>query len=116
MITAMRGRVLDWYMKFFVVPTRVTQKTLDQIQAGLIDGFRKPKSESQCITEIKEIKQLSTKSVRDFYQRLKMLMAKVSFQKLDVQKKEWFIATFFFNKNYEGRILSGLCTTIHNND
>ena len=60
---------------------------------GLIDDFRKPKFESQCITEIKEIKQLPTKYFRYFNQIFKTLMAKVSFQMSDVQHKEWFIAT-----------------------
>ena len=58
----------------------------------MICEFKKPKSESQCITEIKEIKQLLTKSIWDYNQRVKNLMAKVSFQMSDVQHKEWFIA------------------------
>ena len=57
----------------------------------MICEFRKPKSESQCITEIQEIKQLLTESVWDFNQWFKTLMAKVSFQMSDVQHKEWFI-------------------------
>ena len=40
---------------------------------------------------MKEIKQLPTDSVWDFDQRFNTLMAKVSFQMLDVQHKEWFI-------------------------
>ena len=31
MITTLRGRALDWYMKFSMVPTGVPHKTLDQI-------------------------------------------------------------------------------------
>ena len=58
----------------------------------MICGFRKPKSESQCITEIKEFKQAPTKTMWDFDQRFKKLMAKVSFKMSDVQHKEWFIA------------------------
>ena len=53
MITTLRGHALDWYMKLSVVPARISQKTLDQIHAGLIDEFSKPKHESQCITGIK---------------------------------------------------------------
>ena len=49
-ITTLRGHVLYWYMNFYVVSTGVAQKTLDQILAGLIDEFRNPKFESQCIT------------------------------------------------------------------
>ena len=57
----------------------------------MISEFRKPKSESYCITEIKEIQQAPTESVWDFDQRFKTLTAKVSFQMSDVQHKEWFI-------------------------
>ena len=65
---------------------------LNEIRMGMIDEFRKQKTESQCIIEIKEIKQLSTKYVWDFDQRFKTLMAKLSFQMSDVEHKEWFIA------------------------
>ena len=58
----------------------------------MICEFGKPKSESQCITEIKEIKQLPMESIWDFDQRFKNLMAKFSFQMSDIQHKEWFIA------------------------
>ena len=54
--------------------------------------FRKPKSESQCIIDIKDIKQALAETVWDFDQRFKTLMAKVSFQMYDVQHKEWFIS------------------------
>ena len=87
----LRGRALDWYMKFFIVPVGVVPKTLNEIQLRLIDEFKKPKSESQCITEIKEVKKLSTEFVWDFDHRFKMLMAKVNFQMSDVKHKEWFI-------------------------
>ena len=80
-------------MKYCIVPLGALQKTLEEIQAAMISEFRKPKSESQCITEIKEIKQLPMESIWDFDQWFKTLMAKVSFQMSDVQHKEWFIAT-----------------------
>ena len=91
MITTLQDHALDWYMKFSIVPVGVIPKAFNDILVGLIDEFRKPKSKSQCIIEIKEIKQLPTKSVWDFDQIFKTLMAKVSFQMLDVQHKEWFI-------------------------
>ena len=59
----------------------------------MIYEFRKPKLESQCITDIKEIKQALIETVWDFDQRFKTLMAKVSFQMSDVHHKEWFIAS-----------------------
>ena len=52
--------MLDWYMKFYIVLVGVVPKTLNEIRIGLIDEFKKLKSESQFITEIKEIKKLST--------------------------------------------------------
>ena len=57
----------------------------------MICEFIKPKSKSQCITEIKEIKQEPTESIWDFDQQFKTLMAKISFQMSDLQHKEWFI-------------------------
>ena len=57
----------------------------------MILEFRKPQSESQCITEIKEIKQAPEETVWDFDQRFKKLMAKVRFQMSNMQHKEWFI-------------------------
>jgi len=66
-------------------------KSLDDITNALITEFKKPKSESQCITELKEIKQLSNKTVWDFDQRFKVLMGQVSFSIPDAEHKEWFI-------------------------
>ena len=60
MITTLRGRTLHWYMKLSIVSVGVVPKTLNEIRLGLIDVFKKSKSESQCITEIKETKQLPT--------------------------------------------------------
>ena len=79
-------------MKFSIVPVGNPQKTLDEIQLAMICEFRKPKSESHCITEIKEIKKLSMESVWDFDQWFKTLTAKVSFQMSDMHHKEWFIS------------------------
>ena len=66
-------------MKFCIVPPGVPQKTLEEIQAAMIFEFKTRKSESQCITKIKEIKQALAETVWDFNQRFKTLMAKVSF-------------------------------------
>ena len=79
MIMTLRGRALDWFMKFFVISVKTPQKNLEEIQAAMISEFRKPKLESQCITEVKEIKQALAETMWDFDQRFKMLMAKVSF-------------------------------------
>ena len=61
----------------------------------MIYEFRKTKYESQCITDIKEIKQALAESVWELDQRFKTLMAKFSFQMSNVHHKEWFIARMF---------------------
>ena len=58
MITNLWGRMLDLFIKFYIVPAGTPQKTLDDIRLTMICEFIKPKYESQCITKIKEIKQL----------------------------------------------------------
>ena len=67
-------------------------KTLNEIWEGLLEEFKKPKSEAQYITEVKEIKQFPNETICDFDQWVKMLMARVSFKMSDIQHKEWFIA------------------------
>ena len=58
----------------------------------MIKEFKNPKSESQCITELKEIQQRRGESVWDFDQRFKVLLDQVSFTIGLAQHKEWFIA------------------------
>ena len=53
--------------------------------------FKKPKSESQCITELKDIKQLPHESVQDFDQRFKTLLGQVNFEFPPQQHQEWFV-------------------------
>ena len=59
----------------------------------MIDEFKKPNSESQYLTELKEMKEFPNESVWDFDQRFKTMMDKVSFKMSDVQDNEWFIVT-----------------------
>jgi hypothetical protein len=66
-------------------------KTLNEIKNVLIVEFKKPKSESQCMTVIKEIKQKVAKPVWEFDQRFKTLKSRLNFQIPDEQNKEWFI-------------------------
>ena len=79
-------------MKFIQVTQGTPVKTLDEIRTRLIKEFKKPKSEEQYITKLKEIKQFPNETIWDFDQRFKTLMARVSFSMSDVQHKEWFIA------------------------
>jgi hypothetical protein len=64
---------------------------LNDIKTTLSVEFKKPKSESQCITELREIKQKVTEPIWEFNQRFKTLIDHLSFQIPDKQNKEWFI-------------------------
>ena len=75
-------------MKFFSTQNYI----LADIKKSMIKEFKKPKSESQCITELKEIQQKRGESVWDFDQRFKVLLDQVSFTIGPEQHKEWFIA------------------------
>ena len=86
--TTLRDRALTWYMKY----TSAQIKTLVQVKTTMIKEFKKTKSESQCITELKDIKQLPSESVWDFDHKFKALIDHVSFEFVLEQHKEWFIA------------------------
>ena len=51
LVTSFRDRDLTWFMKF----SSTQNHALDDIKAAMIKEFKKPKSKSQCITELKEI-------------------------------------------------------------
>ena len=67
-------------------------KPLNVIKTTLISEFKKPKSESQCITELKEIKYKVAEHVWEFDHRFNTLTCRLSFQIPDEQNKESFIA------------------------
>jgi len=90
-VTTLRDCALNWFMKF----SGGQPKTLNEIQTALIDEFKKPKLESQCIIELKEIKKLNGDSTWDFDERFKVLMGQVYFPISNAQHKEWFIAVLF---------------------
>ena len=60
------------------------EKTLNEIQEGLFKEFKKPKSESQYITEFKEIKKFQNETIWDFDQGFNMLMDRVIFEMSNV--------------------------------
>jgi hypothetical protein len=88
--TTLRDRTLSWYMK--LVQGLAQPKPLNEIKNVLIAEFKKPKSESQCIIELKDIKQTVEEPVWEFDQRFKTLTGCLTFQIPDEQNKEWFIA------------------------
>jgi hypothetical protein len=69
----------------------VQPNPLNKIKNVLIVEFNKPKSESQCITELKDIKQKVAEPVWEFYQKFKTLTDQLTFQIPYEQNKEWFI-------------------------
>jgi hypothetical protein len=87
--TTLRDRALSWYMK--LVQGLAQPKPLNEIKNALIAEFKKPKLESQCIIELKEIKKKVSKPVWEFDQRFKTLTGRLTFQIPDEQNKEWFI-------------------------
>jgi hypothetical protein len=56
-----------------VVQGLAQPKPLNEIKNALIAEFKKPKSESQCITELKKIKKKVAEPVWEFDQRFKTL-------------------------------------------
>lgn len=84
-------RALTWYMKFKATTPAGKTRTLAKIKQALLKEFQKPKSESQCIIEIKEIKQVLRERAWEFDQRFKVLMDRLTFQIPDAQHREWFI-------------------------
>jgi len=76
--TTLRDHAMRWYMKIFQGVAH--PKLLNIIKTALIAEFKKPKLESQCITEMKEIKQRVIEPVWEFDQRFKTLIGHLSFQ------------------------------------
>ena len=68
----LRDRALNWYMKFSLGPGQ--PKPLNDIKTTLSVKFKKPKLESQCITELKEIKKKVTEPIWEFDHKLKTLI------------------------------------------
>ena len=78
---------MTWFLKF----SSAQNHALADIKEAMIKEFKKPKSESQCITELKEIQQRRGETVWDFDQRFKVLLDQVSLTIGPAQHKEWFI-------------------------
>lgn len=72
-------------------------RSLVHVRATLIHEFKKPKSESQCITELKEIKQKPTKIVWEFDHKFKTVIYQVSFDITSQQHQEWFIVVLLLH-------------------
>ena len=85
--TTFKDRALNWFMKY----SKGQVRTLLEVKLAMITKFKKPKSESQCITELKEIKQKPTEYMWEFDQKFKTLLSQVLFDINVQQYREWFI-------------------------
>jgi hypothetical protein len=66
--TTFRDRVLKWYMKYKAIIPTGHARSLVEINKDLLSEFQNPKSESQCITEIKEINQKEGETILEYDQ------------------------------------------------
>jgi hypothetical protein len=80
METTFRGHALVWSMKLQSTTPKRREKTLVEIRQALLKDLKKPTSESQYITELKEIKKVQGESTWEFNQRFKDLMGRMNFQ------------------------------------
>jgi hypothetical protein len=89
--TTLRDHMLSWYMK--LVQGIAQPNPLNDIKNALFAEFKKPKSKSQCITKMKDIKQKVIEPVWEFDHRFKTLTGRMNFKIPDEQNKEWLITS-----------------------
>ena len=65
--------------------------SIQDIKDALKHQFRKPKSYSQLVAEVKDFKQGASESVWEADQRLKKAIREGGFEYDDIQHMEWFI-------------------------
>jgi hypothetical protein len=63
-----RDCALLWYMTYHTTTPARQTRTLENVRQALLKEFQKPKSELQCIIELKEIKNIVNESVWDYDQ------------------------------------------------
>jgi hypothetical protein len=83
--TTFSGRALVGYMKLQTTTPTIQARTLVEIRQALLKEFKKPKSESQYIKELKEIKQVWNESFWDYDQIFMDLMGRLTFHILGQQ-------------------------------
>lgn len=83
------GRALDWFMAYL---TQHIDPIVVQIKDASKQQFRKSKSYSQCMAELKYIKQEPNESVCEVDLQLKHTISEGGFIYDDKKHKEWFIS------------------------
>ena len=71
LVAMLQDRELTWYIKYI---TTNLNSTLVETKTTLNVEFRKPKSQAQCVTKIKDMKKTTKESMWDIDQRLKCLL------------------------------------------
>jgi len=89
--TTFKDKDLTWYMKYMATTSMGQERSLMVIKRYILKEFQKPKSESQCITKIKDIKYQAREIVWNYDQRFKILLDRPMFHIQDIQHREWFI-------------------------
>ena len=73
---AFEGRALDWYMGYI---GQHVNAAIEEIKNALKQQFKKPKSYSQIVVDLKDFKQGPSESVWEVDQRLKMVIKEGGF-------------------------------------
>jgi len=82
---------LTWYMKYKAIVPAGRPRSLAKIKNDILKEFKKPKSKSQCITKIKEIKQKEGEVIWDYEKWFKILLDRLAFLIQVVKHRELFI-------------------------
>ena len=80
---------LDWYMGYI---NQHANATIEEIKNALKQQFKKPKSYSQIVNDLKDIKQGPSKSIWEANQWLNKGIREGGFRYDDRKHMEWFIA------------------------
>jgi hypothetical protein len=75
-----REKSLTWYMKYKATAPTGQERSLTKINQYMVREFHKPKSESQCVMEIKEVKQKEGETVWDYDHQFNILLERLTFQ------------------------------------
>jgi hypothetical protein len=77
--TTFKYIALTWYMKYKAIVSVGQARSLAKIKRDPLRQFQKMKSESQCITEIKEIKQQVGENMWDYDHHFNILLDGLTF-------------------------------------
>ena len=85
---AFEGRILDWYMGYI---GQHANSTVEEVKNALKQQFKKPKSYSKMVVDLKDFKQGPSESMWEANQQLKKVIREGGFQYDDIQHTKSFI-------------------------